>query len=80
MCKDSEPLKQAELLVAAAVEQFTEIEKFNRTLQVKGRGYCSKDELDLVTEGCANVWQFNKALDDYLKAIKALCAIPTKTG
>ena len=78
MCIGSEPLTQAEILVTAASEEFTEIEKANKNNAIQGRHYYSKKQLEDITERCAVVWQCNKALDDYIKAIKAMVAIPAK--
>ena len=78
MCMGSEPLTQAEILVTAASEEFTEIEKANKNNAIQGRHYYSKKQLEEITDRCASVWQYNKALDDYIKAIKAIVAIPVK--
>ena len=84
LCEKAEPLKQAELLVETAVAEYAEIEKANKTMQVKGRHHLSIQQLAIITERCAKIWRCNKALEDYKKAIKAMVAIPydskQKTG
>ena len=78
MCMGSEPLTQAETLVTAASTEYAEIAKANKECAIHGRHYYSKQQLEEITERCASVWQYNKALEDYMKAIKAIVAIPVK--
>ena len=84
LCANSEPLKEAKHLVATAAAEYAEIEKANKTMQVKGRHHLSIQQLEIITERCAKIWRCNKALEDYKKAIKAMVAIPydpkQKTG
>ena len=78
MCMGSEPLTQAETLVTTASTEYAEIAKANKEIAIHGRHYYSKQQLEEITERCASVWQYNKALEDYMKAIKAIVAIPVK--
>ena len=78
MCMGSEPLTQAETLVTAASTEYAEIAKANKDIAIHGRHYYSKQQLEEITERCAVVWQCSKALDEYLKAVKVIVALPVR--
>ena len=67
-------------MVSEAEKEFQNIEAINKTLQVNGRGFVSKKDLETATEQCATIWKCNTGLESYLKAVKAMVAIPVPTG
>ena len=76
VCKNSEALATIKVLLKQCSDEFAEIEKTNTSIQVHGRGYLSKKELDTTTERCEAVWKNSKALEEYLKVLKTMSTFP----
>jgi len=53
-----------------------DVEKTNTSIQVNGRGYLSKTQLEEASEKCEIIWKSNKALDEYVKVLKTMSALP----
>ena len=76
MCKHGEPLQQVKKILLRCRHEYTEIEKVNTAIQVNGRGFHSQFELETVKTVCELIWKYNKALAEYLKALKSNAALP----
>ena len=59
-----------------AATEFSEIEKVNTQIQVQGKGFLPKQELEKAEKRCENIWKHDKALVDYIKAIKTTSTLP----
>ena len=76
MCVNSELLIAVRSLFKQADTEFTEIDKTNKTIQIKGRGYLSTSELEATNKRIETIWKHDKALVEYIKSLKSLSALP----
>ena len=77
VCKNSEALATIRVLLKQCNDEYLEIEKTNTAIQVNGRGYLSKKELDIAAARCETIWKDNKALEEYLKVLKTMSTLPS---
>ena len=76
MCVGSGPMLAVKSLFQQAEDTYQKIEKTNKTIQVKGRGYLSTSELDATNLRIEAIWRHDKALVEYIKSLKNLSALP----
>ena len=76
MCANSGPLLAVKSLFKQADDTYLEIDKTNKTIQVKGRGYLSTSELNATNLQIEAMWRHDKALTEYIKSLKSLRALP----
>ena len=76
MCANSGPLLVVKSLLKQADDEYLEIDKTNKTIQVKGRGYLSTSELGVTNLRIEAIWKHDKALGEYIKSLKSLSALP----
>ena len=76
MCANSGPLAAVRSLIGQADDEYLEIDKTNKTIQVKGRGYLSTSELDATNLRIESIWNHDKALGEYIKSLMSLSALP----
>ena len=76
MCANSGPLIAVKSLFKQADDEYLEIDKTNKTIQVKGRGYLSTSELEATNQRIETIWKRDKALVEYIKSLKSLSALP----
>lgn len=76
MCANSEALAVVKSMIGQADDEYLEIDKTNKMIQVKGRGYLSTSELEATNLRTEAIWKHDKALVEYIKSLKNLSALP----
>ena len=61
--------------IATAEQLFKELEDFNKTAQVKGKGFHSKKELDKASKDCEEVFKADLDIDAAVKALGPLIKV-----
>ena len=76
MCATNPALVTAETLIDMCQADYKAIEKKNSDVQIHGRGYLAKQELEKAAEMCESLRRNNKAIEEYLKVIKNMSSLP----
>ena len=57
-------------------QSYKHLEESNTTIQVKGRGFLSNDQLDKCKDTCEKIWNQNKDIGEMVKAPDCLSKLP----
>ena len=65
----------AKQLIAAIDKDYTCIQKKDTAIQVNGRGFLSKGELELAKDSCENIFKLNQKMLEMTKALQRLSGL-----